>query len=553
MSSRIFISIDQNSHPLWDTVPKLAALARHGWRGTHCVEDIDIAFTRHGAAPGDTDLELAPERVYRGGTSDWGAALFYTDILGRQPFDIRRFETYTGWSTAALSRRLGRSVDALYDEYSTSDNWQLVGPSYAGETGWHRVIGDLRTTEVASFLLELTEHARRNLEHTFPEPDAQRRIREWFDRESALLRRLLVECDQGRLVDLYREWVRAHVPDSVTVTLTSDAFGLGHDRDSRCPLLAAFLSDYERLAACYNSAITDTAVGLKPLRVTDGELPFFVVCRRAERMTRATATLQDGLLAAGEHAWALADGGQRLPLRRMRQDGVVCVAGKALLLVLQVRLKPDGHALVLPHLGSAYMPAALEFENALREIGRMPAELHPVYRVKFNFIDHWRRCATTVRLPEYLHASFAASELRAAEFAEHLPRVRAQARSVLDSMTSAEGRQQVMAKLFAADTERRRQLEQRRRELARTPEGRAEASAIWEHVKELDRRLLEGMVDEAARSLRVLDLEYYDSRGALLPWCVALEGENLYDRLLTDADVFPEPAGEDADVARSCS
>ena len=57
-----FISIDQNSKVLWDTVPKLAALARQVWRGLHCVEDVDVAFTRPGPTRAETALPLAPER-----------------------------------------------------------------------------------------------------------------------------------------------------------------------------------------------------------------------------------------------------------------------------------------------------------------------------------------------------------------------------------------------------------------------------------------------------------------------------------------------------------
>ncbi|MBQ6471809.1 MAG: hypothetical protein IJJ33_07490, partial [Victivallales bacterium] len=83
-----FISIDQNSNGLWDTVPKLAALSAHGMAGTHYLEDVDAAFTRRGAHPGEPP-SLLPERFYRGGGSDWGAALFYTDLLGRQPWDLQ--------------------------------------------------------------------------------------------------------------------------------------------------------------------------------------------------------------------------------------------------------------------------------------------------------------------------------------------------------------------------------------------------------------------------------------------------------------------------------
>ena len=37
-------SIDQNCHSLWDVVPKLHALAAHGHRVAHFMEDVDAAF-----------------------------------------------------------------------------------------------------------------------------------------------------------------------------------------------------------------------------------------------------------------------------------------------------------------------------------------------------------------------------------------------------------------------------------------------------------------------------------------------------------------------------
>lgn len=49
------ISIDQNCHSLWDVVPKLQALAAHGKKVRHFIEDIDVAFTSAAA-----EVESAP-------------------------------------------------------------------------------------------------------------------------------------------------------------------------------------------------------------------------------------------------------------------------------------------------------------------------------------------------------------------------------------------------------------------------------------------------------------------------------------------------------------
>jgi len=538
-----FFSIDQNSHSLWDTLPKLAALVRQGWSGTHFVEDVDVAFTQRGALLGDERLSLVRERVYRGGGLDWGAALFYTDFLGRLPLDVRRLEPYTGWTTAALSRRLNRSVDELYDRHSPSDNWQLVGASYVGDARHHRVIGDLRVAEIAPFLLEVVEHARRNVEESFPEESARRRTATWFERESALVRKLLAECADGFLVDLYRRWLRAHVPEGVGIAVTSDLLSLGRADAPHHELFAAFLSDYERLAALYNEAIADTDVGLSPLDQRQGELPFFVVLRREGRLVRASAALRAGRLTAGDLSWPLPGRAGRLPLAGMREAGVVCVAGKALLLVLHARFNPGGAVLVLPHMGSLYMPAAHAFERKLREAGLLQRETFPLHRVKFDFIDRWRGCRTIVRLPEYLHRAFGGAEMQAAEFAEEAPRRVAEAGRRLETMRTAAGRQRQRGELFGAELERRQALEARRRELARAPATRPQAGRIWDEVKELDRDLLSREVEWLVQELRVADLEYWNSRGALAPWSVALGGEALYERVLSEAQVYPESSG----------
>jgi hypothetical protein len=165
----IMFSIDQNSHPLWDAVPKLHALRARGLDVCHFIEDIDVAFTEVGAALGGGGLRLERERYYRGGGADWGAALFYHQFLGRLPVEVRDWEPLTGLSTKALASRLGRTLDDVYDEFSPSDNWQLIGPSYVGDGGHHRVIGDLTVAETAGFLREVLRTAKEDSLRAMPD------------------------------------------------------------------------------------------------------------------------------------------------------------------------------------------------------------------------------------------------------------------------------------------------------------------------------------------------------------------------------------------------
>jgi len=162
-------SIDQNCHSLWDVLPKIQCLTRRGLEVTHLIEDIDVAFTAVGAGQDQSQLQLARERYYRSGGADWGAALFYSEFLGRLPTDIRRWEKYTHLTTKALASGLGRSVDDLFDEYSPSDNWQLIGTSYVGDRNHHRLIGDLSTEETAEYIWKVFDKAKADMFAAFPD------------------------------------------------------------------------------------------------------------------------------------------------------------------------------------------------------------------------------------------------------------------------------------------------------------------------------------------------------------------------------------------------
>lgn len=539
MSDSTYVSIDQNCHPLWDTLPKLAALARHGWQGVHCVEDIDVAFSRQGARPGEPGLALLTERYYRGGHSDWGAALFAHDFLGRLPVDIRVLEPFTGRTTAALARLLETTIDELYERWSPSDNWQLVGSSYADDPRWHRLIGDVSLAEAGPHLMALYRHAREDLLGRFPEAAVQGRLAAWFDAQESFAAARMAAEPSAPLSALYRSWLQAALGDSCRVALTSERFGLARQAGAD-PILRLFLEHYDEAGAAYNQALRDSGVGMSPLRLSEGELPLFVTCRRAGRLVRAAAALQDGALVVGDCRWGLTGGA--LPVEAMQRDGVVALAGKALLLVLQARLGAEPAVLALPHQGSLYMPAAHAFERLLRAGGLLTAPVPPVLRVRFRFLEHWRGLATRVRLPAYLADSLGLAEASADRVAEALAAGIAAARRDLEILRQPAGRDAFWRDHAGALAAERDGLEAERRRLAADPQRRAEASLLWQRIKDIDRRQAAEQAEWVLARLRLLDVEYYDSRGALLPWCLALGGEGLYDRLLDRAEFTTEHA-----------
>ncbi|NQT54413.1 hypothetical protein HQ576_20320, partial [bacterium] len=377
------LSIDQNCHPLWDTVPKLQALVAKGIRVTHYIEDVDVAFTALGSTVDDEVLHLARERFHRSGGQDWGAALFYAEFLGRLPVDIRHWEPVTGLKTNTLARQLGRSVDDLYDEFSPGDTWQLIGSSYIGDRLHHRVIGDLSVAETRHFVHELRRRARDHMLATFPRKDSQERLGRWLEHEDARVERLLAARAGHRLVDLYHDWLREDIPSGLLrLDLTSSLFALGAD-PARTALLELFLRDYAHASALYNQAIEETDSELRPLKRSDGELPFFAILEHQGHLVRTAMFLRDGEMLLGEHGIPVgADGA--MPVDALADVGVQAMCGKALLLVIQARIGQGGGPLALPYRGSLYMPAVDRLAAKLAADGLLPGTLHPIVRVRFH-------------------------------------------------------------------------------------------------------------------------------------------------------------------------
>jgi len=540
------ISIDQNCHSLWDVVPKLHAIAAAGRAVTHLVEDIDSAFTALGSGVGDESLRLARERFHHSGGADWGAALFYTEFLGRVPVEPRDWEPLTGLKTAALAKKLGRDVEDLYDEFSPSDNWQLVGSSFVGDRAHHRVIGDLTVRETSPHVRELLAIARRDLLRAFPSPASRQRVRDWFAREEALVGRLLEGLADATLPALYEQWTRAHVPDAVRLDRTSRRFACapaaGQTPPTGLRLLDVFLTDYPRAAALYNEAIEQTGQRLRPLATKEGELPFFATRTRAGRLVRTGLYLDGGNVRIGERVVRLPRAFADLP-GALAEAGVHCVAGKAAVLVTQVRMEPGGEPLALPYRGSLYMPAAHAFAQKLIGAGLLPGPVQPVLRVRLRLLDRLRRLETPLRLPAHLAAAMGAEEVPARALGEHHADLAAAAAERLRGFRDEAARRRWQEQTFPDTAAEIAGLDRRRRELARRDPKDPELRAVWKRSRALETELLEQTVRQIDRDTQVAELDYYDSRGAILPWCIALGGEAFYNAVVADAEIYEETGG----------
>ncbi|MEI7837604.1 MAG: hypothetical protein WCK05_14485, partial [Planctomycetota bacterium] len=488
-------SIDQNCHPLWDVLPKLQALALRGGRCTHFIEDIDTAFTAIGAGLGGEHLRLARERFYYRGGADWGAALFYSDFLGRLPVDLRDWEPFTGRSVNVLARELGRTSEELYDAWSPGDNWQLIGSSYVGDREHHRVIGDLSVAECAPFLRELLEKARLDLAARFPAPDSRDRVAAWLGPQQALLERLLARHAGGLLVALYRDWMGESLGHQTTLALTSDLFDPAAS-PLRTKLLEIFLADYPRAAGLYNRAIAESGQPLHPLATDAGELPFFATLTHQGHLCRTGAFLEGDALRLGDQRFVISGG--KIPVDALRKAGVRCLAGKAILLVLQARLTPDGAPLAMPYRGSLYTPAAHRLADLLAEASLLPAPLAPIRRVRFHLLDRLSQLQTPISLPPHLHSLFGRSQLPACGFAEAWSSLSLSASSRLESFRTPAGRLDWHRAQHPADSSRLAALDARRRQLAAENPKAPEIRGLWNEVKTLQASLLPKLIDQIA-------------------------------------------------------
>ncbi len=532
------LSVDQNCHSLWDVLPKLQALAGRGYAATHFIEDIDIAFTQLGAGVEAGPLHIARERYHRSGGADWGAALFYSEFLGRLPVDIRRWEVLTGMKTAALAKQLGRTVDDLYDEFSPGDNWQLIGPSYVGDRDHHRLIADLSVAETAEFIRQVFGKARADCEAKFPDRDCRRRLAEWFDREEARLERLLASCERANLPELYRRWLGEHLGETVQLSLTSNLAALRAD-SAAASLLRIFTTDYDTAAGLYNQALDEADVGLRPLDTRKGELPFFVTQTHQGHLVRTGLFFQDGALRAGGQTFALAAAGE-VPIEAMRKAGIGALAGKAVLLVIQARLGRDGRPLALPHHGSLYMPAVKLFAASLASHGLLVEPLKPLLRVRFRLLDRMKSLPCRIGLGEHLRRCYGQSEISARQLGETYASMAQEAARRLESLQAAESLETWQEDAFPDLTGRIADLEARKRRLAKTDPKSEEIRAIWREIKQFRTDRLERTLRRIADDYQISRIDYWDSRGALMPWSIAMGGAGFYNDLIAHAEISEE-------------
>ena len=83
-------------------------------------------------------------------------------------------------------------------------------------------------------------------------------------------------------------------------------------------------------------------------------------------------------------------------------------------------------------------------------------------------------------------------------------------------------------------------LDSKRRLVASDPETRHQAKEIWNRIKDIEKLLLSELVESVVQKMHVLGLEYYNSRGGVMPWNIAVGGRELYSRIIKNAEIYSE-------------
>ncbi len=133
------------------------------------------------------------------------------------------------------------------------------------------------------------------------------------------------------------------------------------------------------------------------------------------------------------------------------------------------------------------------------------------------------------------------SEVPARELGENWAALAADAAKSLAMLRDDASRDRWRAERFPDLTARIAEREAERRRMAQSSCTPEQMSDIWNDIKALQAELLDAGLRRLARDYQVRDLDYWDSRGALLPWSIALGGREFYDALIANAEIYEEP------------
>jgi len=194
--------------------------------------------------------------------------------------------------------------------------------------------------------------------------------------------------------------------------------------------------------------------------------------------------------------------------------------------------------------GSVYIPATHRFESLLAESGLLPQieNIAPIVRVRFNLLDqmHSLPGEIVIHLPAHLTGAFGCDEISAVDFAENYRGVAAQAAARVGAFKQECKRQSWVSEKFPQESTDLDTLNRRRQELARANPKDPQIRELHTQGRLLETQLQGKLVQQVFTDVQVAQLDYYNSRGAILPWAYALGGAEFYEEVINNAEIFTE-------------
>lgn|GEM_PF-4263274 len=404
-----FISGDQSI--LWDALLKLSVLSARGLRTEHSVHTADL-FCR--AAPG-TKRPTVSREAY---TADdninrWCASAKCSTFLGRKPIHPREFRQ-RGVNFSRIAKFLNLPLNDAVEMLTASDWHGITLPDRENQVAHHIPIRDLFDSE--NTFVKLREIIRKDFQSSLDQSYAAQALKV-FDHIFNLKLHHDKSWAEGstemmRVAPNGARWD----PNMIQISTTIDDF---HDVHNQ-PLLRLCLQNYQKMLSCYNAAATIPGENLVPL--ADGELPFYAVIRKGNKLERCDLKYQpndtiESLIKTVQIA---------------KQAQVEAIIGKAIPLTIDLSIAAS---IVLPEKGSAYIAQAMHFARLFSESIGVDLKMHPIYRLHFHALDALEDVEAQLRLPEYLRQAFDTEWISGKTFAAQWRSVVSQAEQKIERLS----------------------------------------------------------------------------------------------------------------------
>ncbi len=147
---------------------------------------------------------------------------------------------------------------------------------------------------------------------------------------------------------------------------------------------------------------------------------------------------------------------------------------------------------------------------------------------------------TPILLPAHLAAAMGRDEVPASLLSENCDLLINEANQRLEKLSDPPGRLQWQGENFPEILEEIGRLNAQRKALAKTDPKGEQIREMSRRARSLQAKLLEKTVRQIDCDWQVRELDYYDSRGAIWPWALALGGESFYNELLDKVEVYEQ-------------